>query len=628
MALFSSRLNYLLLLLALISQVIDFRCYGEEADEADEATDDDNEPIEEDDVLVLNNNNFDDVIYSRDTVLVEFYAPWCGHCKRLAPAYADAAKQLKKTVPKVSLAKIDATIETELSSRFDVNGYPTLLFFKNGKSFPYEGPREADGIVTYMLERAAPSWKPPPEAVITLTDNNFTDFIEKHELSLVEFYAPWCGHCKRLAPEYEKAAQKLAVNDPPIPLAKIDATIATTSAMKYEVSGYPTLKIFRAGKQFEYKGPREDYGIVNYMISQQGGASKLQASAKELQKYMKEDDITIVGFFNSLDAPLMSSYLDAANEVRDDYKFAHVLDKDVTKSYDLVANSIVVFVPERFQTEYEPKKHVLNKDDAQRSDILSFIEKNQFPLVGHYNFNNEKKYNTKYPLCLVFYTVDWSFDYRKATQIWRKKIAKIARNYKSITFAVANEDDHSNLMKDFGFEDSGEDMNIGIMTEEKRYTMEPMDEFESSHIESFLDDFVSGNLKPHIKSQPIPKKDKGPVVTVVANNFDSVVLDKSKDVLIEFYAPWCGHCQKLEPIYKKLAKSLQKNQNLVIAKMDATANDVPSNFKTEGFPTIYFAPTNNKENPVKFTGGRELKDFVKFLEEHSTVSLNTKHIEL
>lgn len=597
------------------------------ADNKDSENDDDEPEItEEDDVLVLTEKNFDDAIYSRNTILVEFYAPWCGHCKQLAPEYAKAAKKLKTTTPPVALGKVDATIHQDLATRYEVNGYPTLMFFKKGKMYPYEGPRNEAGIVEYMMERGKDNWKPPPEAVVTLTEENFDEFIDKHELSLVEFYAPWCGHCKRLAPEYEKAAKNLLKNDPPIPLAKVDATTNTNVANKFKVTGYPTLKIFRKGKEFEYKGPREEYGIVNYMISQHGDASKFVNHLKDLKKSMKEDAITVVGFFKNISDPLVSTYMEAANEMRDEYHFVHVTDSDIGRVYNVDMNSIVVFMPERFQSNFEPKKHVLKKSTMTREDIMNFVEEKQFPLVGHYNFNTEKKYNKVYPLCLVLYFVEFSHDHKKATQLWRTKIARIAAEYREITFAIANEEDYPNLMADFGFDESGEEMHIGILTGSKRFSMEPIEEFDSGAIRKFLSDFRGNKLKPHIKSQPIPKQKKGPVTVVVANNFDQIVLDKTKDVLIEFYAPWCGHCQKLEPKYKKLAKNMNKYPDVVVAKMDATANDVPTDFKVDGFPTIYFVPSNNKENPIKYEGDREVKTLTKFIKEHATVSLSKEEL--
>lgn len=137
---------------------------------------------------------------------------------------------------------------------------------------------------------------------------------------------------------------------------------------------------------------------------------------------------------------------------------------------------------------------------------------------------------------------------------------------------------------------------------------------------------LAGKLKPVIKSQPVPKNNKGPVKVVVGKTFDSIVMDPKKDVLIEFYAPWCGHCKQLEPVYTSLGKKYKGHKNLVIAKMDATANDVTSDrYKVEGFPTIYFAPSGDKKNPIKFEdGNRDLEHLSKFIEEHATKLSRTK----
>jgi protein disulfide-isomerase-like protein len=79
--------------------------------------------------------------------------------------------------------------------------------------------------------------------VLVLTASNFDNIVNQADLMLVEFYAPWCGHCKKLIPEYEKAAEELNKNDPPIPLAKVDCTVEESLGTRFGVKGYPTLKV-------------------------------------------------------------------------------------------------------------------------------------------------------------------------------------------------------------------------------------------------------------------------------------------------------------------------------------------------------------------------------------------------
>ena len=94
--------------------------------------------------MVLTKDNFDQAIKDNDHILVEFYAPWCGHCKKLTPEYALAAKTLKEEGSKIKLGKVDATIERDLGDKFGVKGYPTLKFFTKGEPAKYDGTRKAE----------------------------------------------------------------------------------------------------------------------------------------------------------------------------------------------------------------------------------------------------------------------------------------------------------------------------------------------------------------------------------------------------------------------------------------------------------------------------------------------------
>ena len=77
----------------------------------------------------------------------------------------------------------------------------------------------------------------------------------------------------------------------------------------------------------------------------------------------------------------------------------------------------------------------------------------------------------------------------------------------------------------------------------KKYPFDQSKKLTEKDIGKFLDEYVAGKVEPSIKSEAVPEKNDGPVKVVVANNYKDIVMDDSKDVLIEFYAPWCGHCK-------------------------------------------------------------------------------------
>merc|ERR1711864_9980 len=128
---------------------------------------------------------------------------------------------------------------------------------------------------------------------------------------------------------------------------------------------------------------------------------------------------------------------------------------------------------------------------------------------------------------------------------------------------------------------------MGDTVNNKKYPYDQELEITAETIGKFVAEFVEGKVEPSIKSEPIPETQEGPVQIVVAKNYDDIVLDDKKDVLIEFYAPWCGHCKALAPKYAKAACMLaEKEAKIVLAKLDATEEgSVAEKFEVRGSPT-------------------------------------------
>eukprot|EP01099_Mayorella_cantabrigiensis_P000237 TRINITY_DN1107_c0_g1_i1.p1 TRINITY_DN1107_c0_g1~~TRINITY_DN1107_c0_g1_i1.p1 ORF type:complete len:268 (-),score=80.27 TRINITY_DN1107_c0_g1_i1:189-992(-) len=105
-----------------------------------------------------------------------------------------------------------------------------------------------------------------------------------------------------------------------------------------------------------------------------------------------------------------------------------------------------------------------------------------------------------------------------------------------------------------------------------------------------------------------------------SSNFDSIVKSVSDDhvLLVEFYAPWCGHCKHLAPVWEELGRVFSRDSKKVtIAKVDATkAEDLGQRFGIQGFPTIKRL-SNTGEELEEYQGGRELEDFVDYVNKHA-----------
>jgi len=437
--------------------------------------------------------------------------------------------------------------------------------------------------------------------VTELTDKTFASHLKSNPRTLVKFHAPWCGHCKELAPKFKEAATQLESRG--VSLAKLDATAHPEAAKPYAIESYPTLLWLEEGGRIDYTGNQTTEGIVEFV-------TKLTAPAvTEVATMEALPDIGTKVPRVVLRAPsLLDGFAEAAKSNRTQGAWHFVPDS---------AGSPRVILQHRGEEAFELAEKV-----GDAAAVTAFFNEHAIPLFGRLDKDTFARYGDGQGLIWTLFPnpkkKDGGFDALEAEL--RPTMLKVARKYIG-TYRVAIAD--TTEFKE----------NVERMLSVKKFpaiVVQPkagskmkflhMGDMSATTIIQFIDAVDHGTVPPHIKSQPAPLSNNALIKVLVGTTVKEEAFTPDRDVMVEIYAEWCGACKAFYPEYEKLAKYVRgrKLHDLVtIAKIDGAENDMlVSAFEYKSFPTLYFVPAGSDE-PIQYDGEREAKAMWKWITQRS-----------
>ena len=242
--------------------------------------------------------------------------------------------------------------------------------------------------------------------------------------------------------------------------------------------------------------------------------------------------------------------------------------------------------------------------------LVSFIEKYGHPIVMKYSFKAKQYIFDENHSGLLFLTNNST----SMDQI----IEKVSQNTRNLiqTLVLKVEDSSSKYFQRLiQIKDIPSVVIFDVRVHPKMYVLNKEIINNADKIIAYIKDW-SNNKAPK-QYQKIPSELKGNVLKVTERTFDKEVINNDLDVFVKFYAPWCGHCKHLAPIYEQLAEKLNNNDKLQIVEIDATMNTVPG-IQITGYPTLIFFKNGQKEKPIIYNGEHNLSEMTSFIKENAS----------
>ena len=482
---------------------------------------------------------------------------------------------------------------------------------------------------------------------LLLSELTYEEALNEYQYMFIQAFAEWCSTCKRVEVELHKVIDYFEnnIDTPNIGFGMIYGTYNRNFMQKFNVPGYPYLALFSGNiKIKEYVEEFKYENIVPWI------RKFIYPTIQEIK-----DELTFNIILNNKDISKVIAYygndkntlniLEKSALSHPKYTFIKVLNKTLMKLVNAKENDIVLY------KNFDDLNNTLNIPiDYEKTE--KFIDKYSHKLFKPFNLKKGRKIFSKKRNLLLFMmknrkekNIEEEKERENICKELRDKVQcittiydekEIERYQKILNTPKRKEDPYNNYPHQIIEEDQFENnqnmqflidlytsLQIKNNTETEIFLFDFSNKISYAYniennekkILTFMKNWYENKLDNKTIKIKLPSSIKNNVIKTNVDKFDRDVINNNFDVLVKFYAPWCGHCKRLAPIYDKLANFYsEKNKRIKFVEVDATTNEIPG-FIIEGYPTIYLFKRNDKSHPVLYTGEDNYGDISKFIDE-------------
>ena len=441
----------------------------------------------------------------------------------------------------------------------------------------------------------------PNNDYIILFNDTFNEAIKQYDTLVVLFYAPWCEHCHELEhyyPNFVKECSGLKAT-----FSIINAVENADITMKYRVTAYPSIMLFKDDDYFLYKGDYEYEYIVNWITKQIKGPFIDIVNITQSEELINNHRQFVI-YFGDNDTHI--DILKEETERESKYMVGICKDKKIAKHYNSTFNSLVLF------KKHDEKRNDF-KDEFTGDNINNFLLFNVLPSLIEFEGSEIEKYLGQYPGLFIF--TESNIESLELMNILNKILLSI-KSKNVLTFNVnALQDKGQRLASLIGIKEQNYPQIFLIEAKTFIKKFQFNEGYTEENILQFIDKALKGELKPFLKSQPIPREQEDIVYTLVGESFNKEVYDNDKDVIVQFYISKFED-EEGKGIYEDLAESLSHNDNMLVAKIDLFENDVDNmtlSFKSQ----IVIYPAKSKDKPISFEDEFTLENLMRFVQTYA-----------